>query len=138
MSNLYHNARGHNFSHSSQQFCNTTAFLVTYNHHQVARSALFYSTIWSELVHFVTLFFTFSQTIHSSQQYCNTTRFLVTHNHHQIARSASFSLIIEHHRTSQSILGEPSKKKMGKVGLLDQPGGRGLTESQLFGKISQN
>ena len=35
--------------------------------------------------------------------------------------------------------GEPSKKKMGKVGLLDQPGGGGgLTESQLFGKISQN
>ena len=31
------------------------------------------------------------------------------------------------------------QKKMGKVGLLDQPrGGGGLTESQLFGKISQN
>ena len=35
-------------------------------------------------------------------------------------------------------LGEPSQKKMGKVGILSQPGGRGLTESQLFNKISQN
>ena len=34
--------------------------------------------------------------------------------------------------------GSLQKKKMGKVGLLDQPGGGGLTESQLFGKISQN
>ena len=31
--------------------------------------------------------------------------------------------------------GEPS---VGKVGILSQPGGGGLTESQLFGKISQN
>ena len=36
------------------------------------------------------------------------------------------------------IRGAFKKKKMGKVGILSQPGGRGLTESQLFGKISQN
>ena len=34
--------------------------------------------------------------------------------------------------------GSLHKKKMGKVGILSQPGGGGLTESHLFGKISQN
>ena len=36
-------------------------------------------------------------------------------------------------------LGEPSKKKLAKVGLLAQPGGGGgLTEAQVFVEIVQN
>ena len=41
-------------------------------------------------------------------------------------------------QNKEFVLGEPSKKKTEKVGLLDQQGGGGLTESQLFVKFFQN